>query len=181
MIIVEGSDNSGKTTLVEQLVKDFDLITLVPYKKGPPKDAETNFMNSWCMINGAINFPPKRVITDRFSLIGESIYGPICRKKDLWVSMYDRKIKLFNSMIALDPFIIYCRPPDNRVLNMSTHQRKYYDSEEHVQQIINNRALILNAYDNYFAFWRNHNFYKYDYTISESYLTLKERLKEYLK
>ena len=182
MIIVEGPDNSGKSTLVEQLIKEFNLLQLTPYKKGPPQNAEDNFMNSWCIINGAIGLHTKRVIADRLSLIGESIYGPICRGKDLWTGVYfERKQRLINSLNTLDPFFIYCRPPASRVLDLELHQEKDYDTEAHLKKIKANKALILNSYDNYFYRWNSHNFFRYDYTKPNDFYELCLRLKEYLK
>lgn len=182
MIIVEGPDNSGKTTLIDKLSKEFSLLKLVPYKKGPPKNAEDIFMNSWCIINGALGFHSKRVISDRISLISEDIYGPICRKNNLWDGEYfPRKQKLLNSLKTIDPFFIYCRPPDSVVLNFDTHEEKSYDTQEHIKRISESKALILNAYDNYFYRWYNYNFFRYDYTNGKHYTELCQQLKEYLK
>lgn len=181
MIVVEGPDNSGKSTLVEQLTKKFNLIQLVHYKKGPPQNVEDNFRNSKYIIDKVISLHSKRLIVDRLSLIGESIYGPICRGKDLWVSDFERKQKLINSLNVLDPFFIYCRPPSSVVLDLRSHQEKDYDTEDHLQKIKDNRSLILNSYDNYFYRWHNYNFFRYDYTKSSDFYELCLKLKEYLK
>lgn len=181
MIIVEGPDNSGKSTLVSTLIKEFKLTKLKPYKNGPPSNEEDNYYNSLSIVNEAIRHPNKNCICDRLSLIGESIYGPICRGKDLWVNSFGHKMKLLNSLRYMDPFIIYCRPPTSIVLDMTSHKLKEYDTEEHINQIKSNKRLILEAYDNYFAFWRDHNFYTYNYMNNQSYNNLLTRLKEYLK
>lgn len=181
MIIVEGPDNSGKTTLVASLVKDLKLKVLDSDIKGPPLDAQDNYFRTKSLILKALKHPRSNTITDRLSLIGESIYGPICRGKDLWVPMFEKKMKMYTVLKIIDPFFIYCRPPKNIVLNMGSHQLKDYDTPEHITQVEKNKALILKAYDNYFAFFRAYNFFQYDYTQPEHYETLIQRLKEYLK
>ena len=64
---------------------------------------------------------------------------------------------------------------------MKSHELKSYDTPEHIQRVEKNKALILQAYDNYFGFFRGYNFFKYDYTDPNSYHNLIERLKEYTK
>lgn len=181
MIIVEGPDNSGKSTLVKSLSKDLGLRVLQSSYQGPPKNARDNYYRTKDIIVGALEHHKPNTITDRLSLVGESIYGPICRGKDLWVSCFDKKMKMYSILKTINPFWIYCRPSREVVLNMSSHQVKSYDTTEHLARMEKNKSLILKAYDNYFAFFGPYNFFQYDYTQPTHYQTLKERLKEYLK
>ena len=181
MIIVEGPDNSGKSTLIKNLAKDFKLRTLKCSRHGPPIDGNDNYQRTQEIIERALKFPDNNIIVDRISLIGEEIYGPILRGKNLWVEYPEKKRNLWNSLRCLNTFFIYCRPPNNKVLDLSTHELKKYDTKEHVLSVSINKDLIVNTYDNYFAFWEgNYNFFKYDYTNPVDYQQLKYRLKEYL-
>lgn len=181
MIIVEGPDNSGKSTLVTTLVKDLNIRLLQSKYSGPPKTAKENYHKTRDIIVKALEYPGPNTITDRLSLIGESIYGPICRGQDLWIPYFDKKMKMYSILKTINPFWIYCRPPKEVVLNMSSHQLKSYDTPEHLDEVSRNKSLILKAYDNYFAFFGAYNFFLYDYTNPSHYKTLTERLKEYLK
>lgn len=181
MIIVEGPDNSGKSTLISTLSEQLKLKIINPSRKGPPKTFDDVYINTRQAFLGALSHINNRTIVDRLSLIGESIYGPICRGKDLWMDDFEKKVEMGSILRTLNPFFIYCRPPDSIVLNMDSHQIKAYDTPEHLEQVKKNRSLILRAYDNYFAFFRGYNFYQYDYTKPEKYNDLIERLKEYTK
>ena len=143
MIIVEGPDNSGKSTLVRNLSEQLGLKVLKPNKKGPPKNQEDIYNNTKHIIAGALSHVNNRTIVDRFSLIGESIYGPICRGQDLWVSCFDKKMKMYSILRTIDPFFIYCRPPNSVVLDMKSHELKSSDTPEHIQRVEKNKALIL--------------------------------------
>lgn len=183
MIIVEGPDNSGKSTLIKWILKEFPVRELKHGRHGPPRNAFDIKIRTEIILNEAIRSRYKNgVIVDRFSLIGESIYGPILRGKDLWTEIPQDKIRLEGVLNTLNPFIIYCRPDEETILDMSHHQVKDYDTEEHVLNITKNQKLIIKAYDNYFARTNPHNFYKYNYKMGEDALfELKQLLGEYLK
>lgn len=181
MIVVEGPDNSGKSTLIEQLINDFNLKKISSDRHGPPINEEDNANRVKTVLIKAIKHRRNNVIVDRFSLIGEEIYGPILRHKNLWTIAYKEKIKFMRCFKSLNPFIIYCRPPDSFIMDLSKHIIKDYDSPSHIKNIEENQKLIIKAYDNYFAFWDSYNFFKYDYTNPVDYQQLCYRLKEYLK
>ena len=181
MIIVEGPDNSGKSTLINQLIKDLELKEVKRTFHGPTTDIENLYSRTLEVINAAIKTDQPNIIIDRFSLIGEDIYGPILRGKNLWDVIPQDKIKFWQAVNKLNPFIIYCRPSLDVILDMKNHQVKIYDTPEHVKRVQEKQKLIVSAYDNYFANWKSHNFYSYDYKDKNSYLELKFRLKEYLK
>ncbi len=180
MIIVEGPDNSGKTTLIDKLRAEFGLRLVKPVA-GPPKDSWDLYTRCEYIIKQANICLSKRLIVDRISLIGETIYGPICRGKNLWNEIPNLKADLDYALHCLDPFYIYCRPPLSVIQDLKTHQVKDYDTEEHLDKIKKESALIVKAYDNYFNPFSRHRLYAYDYTDSTSYSNLINILKEYLK
>lgn len=182
MIIVEGPDNSGKSTLIQWLKDNLQVKELKHGRHGPPTGPKDIVERTETILKKALSYPHKATITDRFSLIGESIYGPVLRGKDLWTEVPQDKIRLQKVLITLDPFFIYCRPERSVITDMKKHQVKDYDTEEHVLNVTKNQELIIDAYDNYFAMFQPHNFYKYNYTRGEAALIeLKQQLMEYLK
>ena len=183
MIVVEGPDNSGKSTLIKWIKKNLDVVELKHNRHGPPSGAWEIKLRTEIILDSAIRSSHKNgTIVDRFSLIGESIYGPILRGKDLWTEIPQDKIRLEKVFNDLDPFIIYCRPDTDTILDLSHHQIKDYDTEEHILNINKNQKLIVQAYDNYFARTSLHHFYKYNYKRGEEALIeLKQLLGEYLK
>lgn len=173
MILVEGPDNSGKSTLINQLVKEFDL-TLLDRPHGPPKDI--NELEE--RIKALEPYYNKRnVIIDRHPLIGEAIYGPILRKEDKLLKLKNLR-DLKRTFWSSDLFIIYCRPPMDKIMNMETHQVKDYDTPEHLKALKRNVVSIIDAYDLKMWLCQAHT---YNYTkpdaLKNLILTLR---KEYL-
>lgn len=180
MIIVEGPDNSGKSTLIQQIKKDFGINEIPRMAHGPANGSKDLWDRTYQIIDAATKAKSHRIIIDRFTLIGEDIYGPILRHVNLWDKMPQEKIKFWKATNLLDPFIIYCRPPEEVIMDMKNHVIKVYDTPEHVRRVNQKQELIIHAYDNYFANWKSYNFFKYNYKDPESYKQLKIILKEYL-
>lgn len=177
MIIIEGPDNSGKSTLINSLVKDFNLL-IADKPHGPPKNIMDLVSRTTKLL---LRQDSTRYILDRHPLFSESVYGPILRDKNLWESnkpIKDLLLTILNQANSEGTvFIIYCRPPDEIVLNLDTHQIKSYDTIEHLEGLKNKSHEILEAYDNLMSSWAN---FKYNYKEKDSYKLLTKKLrKEY--
>ncbi|MGH3834120.1 MAG: hypothetical protein ACRDSF_00230 [Pseudonocardiaceae bacterium] len=136
MLVVEGPDGSGKTTLVKQLS---EMYKLIPVKR----DMESEVSAYQWMIDELqtwqINSPIK--IYDRFPLIGERIHGPILRQQ-MELAFYDREaMKLLLMRVVLDGLIIYCRPTLGHILANTVDESP---------QIVANLRRIVHAYDRLF-------------------------------
>ena len=75
MIVVEGPDNSGKSTLIKWIKEEFPVREIRHGRHGPPLSALEIKARTEIILREAIKFrKEKETIVDRFSLIGESIY-----------------------------------------------------------------------------------------------------------
>lgn len=109
MIIVEGPDGGGKTTLLKRLAKDLDLKIaprVVNRKAEPMVD-----LVQWVHLNLRQGFQP--MLFDRHRLISEPIYGPALRNSiqtgfddPIWLNE-----ALFRLYFRVKPVVIYCLPP----------------------------------------------------------------------
>ena len=180
MIIVEGPDNSGKSTLINQLGKDFGIKLIEPVSHGPVKGFKDLYDRTNGLIKRAISNHTNKIIVDRISLISEPIYGTICRNKNLWKLSPKDEEKFWKVLDILDCIYIYCRPDDNIVLSMRTHQIKDYDTPVHLKALKENQQRIVEAYDKYFSSFTR-PYFKYNYNKESSYRDLTNFIKEHIK
>lgn len=130
MIIVEGMDNSGKSTLCNQLSYSFKLPVI--HSPGP---VDNPF--PWVIEQLSRENP---IIYDRFPLISEKVYGPILRNKDLFGGT--EGAQLIYQLWKKYPLIIYCRPPTDEILS-------FKDGRAQMEGVIEKARLLLIAYDKF--------------------------------
>lgn len=173
MIIIEGPDSSGKSTLLNKLCQQFNYKPAPKLYAGPPTKLEHLTLTCELLTTLEGNY-----IFDRFPTISELVYGPIIRNKNLWDQDINSWCR-YNDLV-INHIIIYCRPPRDVLLNMEGHQLKDYDTKEHIQAIQKKQREIINAYDEVISCYGN--VIPYDYTNKGSYdhliTTLKEKYNE---
>lgn len=120
MIIVEGPDGAGKTTLINNILAAFPDLKVAPRVVSKETNALTD-MQEWVNQNLSDGFQYK--LFDRHRLISEFIYGPILRGNAQHAGFDDPawvwwSLKRF---YEINPVIIYCLPPFNAV-QFNVHQ-----------------------------------------------------------
>lgn len=114
MIIVEGPDGAGKTTLIRNIAEAYPDLEVAPRVVSKETNALTD-MKRWVNDNLTEGFQYR--LFDRHRLISEFIYGPILRGNDQHSGFDDGgwvywSLKRFQE---INPLIIYCLPPFNAV------------------------------------------------------------------
>lgn len=154
MIVVEGPDGSGKTTLIEK-IKARTGLQVAP--RVVSKDAEAMVdLKKWTEKNVSDGWQP--VIFDRHRLISEPIYGPILRETpEPGFDDQEWFFKQLAAFYALEPFIIYCLPPlkvvwenvkfdaDNRVVGQEPITRAIYGAyfnKAHTEQVLYKHSFM---------------------------------------
>lgn len=114
MLIFEGPDGSGKTTLIKQFQEAFD-IPVAPRVVTNKAEAMVN-LQEWVDTNLDQGF--QYMMYDRHRLISEPIYGSILRSKQepgftemKWLAPRLRRF------YHLKPILVYCLPPLQTVFN----------------------------------------------------------------
>lgn len=107
MIVVEGPDGSGKSTLVKAIEAEFN-VTVAPRVVSTDAEAMVD-LKAWTEVN--VRHQHHGVVFDRHRLISEPIYGPILRSQPEpgfdslgWLNA------MFQLFYANKPTIIYCLP-----------------------------------------------------------------------
>lgn len=167
MIVVEGMDNTGKTTLVNKLAEEFDL--KVVKSPGP---VDQGLENSLKWMQETLENKDLQVIYDRYPLISERIYGPIIRKKDILAPYWDKLVRKF---LLREPLLIYCRPPIKDILN--------FGEREQMEGVIERAEELAELYDEYMKWFSKKmgtRFVVYNYRDSDSYTNVRNRVSIYL-
>jgi thymidylate kinase len=133
LIVVEGVDKSGKSTLVEKLVKGLPQAFLMKVGDRPKdnsKDEKDKIKRlHWKMLRTYVtHFRDSTLILDR-SIISEIVYSKIKRGYE---AGKDKEVKEMVKYLAdLKPFIIYCRTSiDETKLRMFEQEEDYLKMSE---------------------------------------------------
>lgn len=158
IIILEGADNSGKSTLAKRLASDLNLEVCHP--GGPPKNIAEALAR--CVEQDAIfdlctevNF-----IYDRVTCISDMIYRGKPQYHEAFIG-FIRSLRYKPNVM-----IVYCRPSDERLKNFDDHVMQAHEDESIVQHAKDNVDRIISEYDNLFADIRQDRYIHYfDYNF----------------
>lgn len=167
MILVEGCDNSGKTTLVSKLSADFRLLTLNNRQRPLSLQDSKDYLHLVTPL--AKRF---KTIFDRWQPISEPIYGPICRNTHLFTSPDIADQHQYLRDAGIRPIVIFCRPPDELILN--------FGDREQMEGVIENAKKIIDGYDRMID-WVNLQWFPvvgYDYA-HDTYDSLSAKVRAY--
>ena len=163
-IIIEGMDNSGKTTLAAKLSSE----THMPFKHSGGKAASQDEI-----LDRATNIllDHRNYIYDRIPFISGRIYGSVLRGEDAFAIGYGKQ--LFDGFRMRNPLVIYCRPPSSFILD--------FGDREQMAGVIENSQKLLAKYDEFIEYLSDSGMpvFYYDFTKPEHYDILMEVVKEH--
>jgi GTPase SAR1 family protein len=112
MLIVEGPDGAGKTTLIERLKADLGL-EVAPRVVSKEAKALVNLVE-W--VDDNLNRGFQHLIFDRHRLISQPIYGPAMKRTSQGFDGIHQISYWMRRFYEIDPIIIYCLPRKSTVL-----------------------------------------------------------------
>jgi hypothetical protein len=144
VLILEGPDGGGKTTLMHTIMQRFPQLTVHP-KFVPSTGVADRFSVYEEVIADTERLSMKPIqIYDRHPLISEYVYGPVVRGylPHDWQSPSARMIR---SILANHTLVIWCMPVINRVRENAQND-PHKGVSEHIDQ-------IYSVYQTVRAFW----------------------------
>jgi len=137
LLIIEGPDGAGKTTLIERMRKDlpeaFVIARLAQYPKHPRDIAS--------YLRFIERHPPEmRLVMDRHPLISEPIYGPILRGIDQAAGFSLQTH--FSRFLPSHLNMIYCRPADETILANVVKNR-----QDQLEGVVERARDLISHYD----------------------------------
>ena len=134
MILVEGLDNTGKTTLVERLLDDFPVLEYRP-SIGNKHDREQ--IRKQAAEEAWIQMP--HVLGDRSRIISEYIYNPVLKRRPIAYPM-DEYMEMLGGFARGHHLIIHCYRSVARIIDT-------YNDQDQLAGVRQNLAEIASRYD----------------------------------
>lgn len=142
MIIVEGADNVGKSTLIKQLIElDPQLRVLHRDRFNPQKEETiaTSYLRALLPKDGD-RVAHSYGLADRF-LASECIYGDLFRKGCRMNAAEHRAIR--NMLNAYQAMVIFCDPPDDVIMSTWTKREQLYDNPLQIAHAYRDRMHMI--------------------------------------
>lgn len=173
VIVLEGPDCGGKTTLANWLVKNHDCQLV---HTGPPQGLPFQEYMSQLMdvdLKRRMGMDTRPVVFDRLHL-GERVYGPIVRDNDRLGPYYNRMLD--RVLLGFGAVIVYCAPCD-RQLTVDEWRKRAAEGKE----LITNEGLFEKVLQEYQSLMVKQivSLAMYDYTAPNAELNLIERVQTY--
>lgn len=141
LIVIEGCDGSGKTTLVQQLIEDRRLPYFVVVTGARASRAtlyEMQFELNWLNRHS----PGQRIICDRHRRISECIYGPAYGRPAVW----DDHMVVDHVLREVD-VLIYCRPDSQVIADNVRRTPQMEGVVDRTPDLIRRYDALMNAID----------------------------------
>ena len=137
-IILEGPDNSGKTTLANRIKHALGDHVTYFHPGGRPVDESHE---TKCLLDqDTLIRQFDRIVVDRLTAISQRVYQPNAARTQI-------RIDALNQLLCSGAIVIYCRPSTDRLLRIQDFTWRDEETEEFKQEIIANHHTYVNRYD----------------------------------
>ena len=174
IIILEGPDNAGKSSLAKRLSCDLHVEVIHP--GGPPKNIVEAIARCFEQERTFEIGTQLNIIFDRVTCISDMIYRGIPEYHNVF-GLFQDQIRYRKNIV-----VIYCRPSIERLRNFDDHVTKDHEDESVVQHAKDNVERIIFEYDNVMLRLESDphvDFQRYNFEQdddSEEYMQLHQRL-----
>lgn len=179
MIIIEGPDNTGKTTLMDRLIEDIGLIK-APMKFNPhDKEDVCQYVKDFYDV--AYNYLSQHQILkevwDRI-YFSELIYGPL--KRDGVCFTEEQSILLPQLLKKIRPLVIICNT-DIETIKNNLHEREQYINENEIEEMKDQYDRLYDKVTPITPYIYHYNYKHDDYDSLKHFVQLYIRVMEGIK
>lgn len=136
MIVVEGFDCSGKSTLAARIGAELGWPVLHP---GGPTNDEQDVYN--CLLR-SLSRMRQRCVQDRITHISESVYSMLRYPQKAAIALCAMR------EVAHAELVVYCRPPTEMLLDsLRDHAVKEHDDPEKLAKTLEDAPTLIRLYD----------------------------------
>lgn len=172
-VIVEGMDNTGKTTLIQLINREYARgYASAKVSLGPNCSADEQL--TWLqMVLSQVDVTPNDLLVfDRFLPICDTIYGNVLRGGSLW-DIADLELERIRN--CYNPLIIYCRPHMEKIVG-------FEDGREQMEGVVENSKALVEAYDETMEILMLKGFevIRYDYEVDLDKVIIENKIKSLL-
>ena len=157
LIIIEGCDGTGKTTLLHKLAADLNLPIVKSYRPRTATDIQQ--FDNWA------NAAPRTPLCDRHAAISDLVYGPLLRGSTP-STLEMAKSRLNNN------YLVFCQPPAQEVQANIFVEPQMDGVIQRLKDIYNRYELLMEDLGPNFV---------YDYTQPRAYDALINQLLHFLE
>jgi len=174
VIIVEGPDGAGKTTLIQKLQYDFPYVMIHPRfctsKGGPVEELSVAVYNDYAE---QARSRSRSVLYDRHPIISEYIYGHDIPGRQVDPEFLTGGMAIIAGRIIDAALVVWCRPPLS-ILQLNL------DPEHEMPGVYENIAQIYESYQMRELMWPGRQV-RYDFTDQESYWAVRATVGKYIR
>lgn len=168
MIILEGMDNTGKTTLMSSLCGEYGFDGV-----HSPGHRDYDTVISWVVeaFNRDRGIP---VVYDRFPLISEAVYGPALRDRNIF-NESPLGLKLQERFrTEVKPLIVFCNPSEEVI-------EKWNDRDQMAGVIANSKKLTALYVDLMESLKLHYSVISYNYCNRDDYGKVMEKIDSHMQ
>lgn len=141
MIVIEGMDNCGKTTLAHNIIHELKKFNIknVEYQHSPGPDTPENMVNRTYEYLRMANDKKNRILFDRLHVVSDQVYAQVLSRTNVFKDTPEG-VRVLRAFILAQPLIIYCRPSMDRIVG-------FEDGRDQMKGVKENSFELIEAYD----------------------------------
>ena len=144
LVIVEGPDGAGKSTLIQNLVALGGFVAI--HTGGPPRDKQ-DLEDKLGKVTQALDAAgPNILVLDRHPAVSDPIYSKVTGSRS-----FATPGELNKQVGALNPVFVYCRGSADSMRENISKSPKAHKPSEHLLKVLLKHGEIVKLYDAFFT------------------------------